>query len=85
MVFAVVTLIAPEAIAFGDVRLAGVVGSALRWWGLGTVELGLIVGFVAAAAVSVTLIGLGRLARDAPLPLGSWLAFGARVAIWVVA
>lgn len=85
VVFALVTLLAPKAMAFGDVRLAGVVGSALGWWGLGTVALGLIIGFIAASVFSVALIGLGRLARDAPLPLGSWLAFGAGVAIWVVA
>jgi leader peptidase (prepilin peptidase)/N-methyltransferase len=35
VVFALVTLVAPKAMAFGDVRLAGVVGSALGWWGLG--------------------------------------------------
>jgi len=44
-VFAVLHLVAPSAIAFGDARPAGPVGTALGWWGGSTVIVGLTTGF----------------------------------------
>ncbi len=71
--------------AFGDVRLAGLAGTVLGWWGTGAVAAGLIVGFVTAGIGSVALIGAGRASRDSPVPLGSWVAFGTAITVWVVA
>jgi leader peptidase (prepilin peptidase)/N-methyltransferase len=62
-----------NGLSFGDVRLLGLVGSTLGWWGLGAVAGGLIAGFVAAAIVSAALIGLGRATRHTEVSLGSWL------------
>jgi len=81
-VFAVLHLAAPSAIAFGDARLAGPVGTALGWWGGTTVIAGLTAGFVAAAVVSLILIAVGRLERRGSVPLGTYLAAGAAIVVW---
>ncbi len=83
--FAVISLVAPKAMAFGDVRLAGLAGSALGWWGTAAVVGGLAVSFMAAGIVSVALIVAGRASLDTPVPLGSWLAAGTLITIWAVA
>jgi leader peptidase (prepilin peptidase)/N-methyltransferase len=82
-IFAVLHLVAPAAIAFGDARIAGPVGTALGWWGGTTVIIGLTAGFVAAAIVSLILIAAGRLERQGSVPLGTYLGAGAAIVVWV--
>lgn len=81
-VFAVLHLVAPSAIAFGDARLAGPVGTALGCWGGSTVIAGLTTGFVAAAVVSLILIAGGRLEAQRSVPLGIYLGAGAGIVVW---
>jgi leader peptidase (prepilin peptidase) / N-methyltransferase len=81
-IFAALHLAAPSSMAFGDVRLAGPVGTALGWWGASTVVVGVAAGFVTAAAVSVILLGLGRLDRRGSVPLGTYLGVGTALAVW---
>ena len=80
-VFAVLHLVAPSAIAFGDARLAGPVGTALGGWGGSTVIVGLTTGFVAAVA-SLILIAGGRLEAQRSVPLGIYLGAGAGIVVW---
>ena len=82
-IFAILHLAVPSSIAFGDARLVAPVGTALGWWGGSTVILGLTVGLVAAAIVSLILLALGRLKRRGSIPLGSYLGTGTAIVVWV--
>lgn len=73
----------PDAMAFGDARIAGPVGTALGWWGGTTVIIGLTPGFVAAGTASLILIAAGRLERRGSLPLGTYLGAGTAIVVWV--
>jgi leader peptidase (prepilin peptidase)/N-methyltransferase len=74
-------LVSPRGMGFGDVRLAGLLGAALGWLGLGHVLLGLFLGFLTASAISLTLIGLKLRSRKDRIPFGPFLALGAVLAV----
>ena len=71
----------PRGMAFGDVRLAAVIGAYEAWIGYGHVVLALFLAFIAAAAVGgFLIISRRRGAKDA-VPFGPFLAFGAMTAV----
>ncbi|HEX5469330.1 MAG TPA: prepilin peptidase [Gaiellaceae bacterium] len=73
-------LVYPAGLGLGDVKLGLLLGASLG----GAVVLGLLVGTLAAAAAAVAvLIREGSAGRKASLPLGTFLAFGAIVALFV--
>ena len=61
----------------GDVKLAGLLGLALGWWGWTALFTGTFLGWLLAAVVRVALRTTGRVERDDPMPLGPFLAMGA--------
>jgi leader peptidase (prepilin peptidase)/N-methyltransferase len=69
-----------SALAFGDVRLGLPVGTALGWFGLHTVLTGVLISAVMAAAFGAVVFLRGH-RRDALVPFGTFLAFGAVVAV----
>lgn len=77
----IVHLINPRGMAFGDVRLAGVIGVYTGWISAGHVFLGLFTGFLAGAVVGGTLILTKRRGAKDPVPFGPFLAFGAMFAV----
>jgi leader peptidase (prepilin peptidase)/N-methyltransferase len=77
----VIHLINPRGMAFGDVRLAAVIGAFTGWIGYDHVFLGLFAGFVAAAVVGVFFIATRRRTAKDPVPFGPFLALGAMVAV----
>ena len=79
----VVHLINPRGMAFGDVRLAAVIGIYTGWLGYGHVFLGLFTGFLAGAVVGGLLIVTRRRGAKDPVPFGPFLAFGAMTAVLV--
>ncbi len=74
---------APKGMGFGDVRLAGVLGVALGWLGLGHVFVGLFLGFLTSSVISLALIGLKIRSRKDRIPFGPFLALGAVLAIFL--
>ncbi|HEX2040141.1 MAG TPA: prepilin peptidase [Acidimicrobiales bacterium] len=76
-------VVSPKGMGFGDVRLAGLLGVALGWLGLGHVFLGLFLGFLLASVLGVALIALRLRSRKDRLPFGPFLALGAFVAFFV--
>jgi leader peptidase (prepilin peptidase)/N-methyltransferase len=77
----VIHLINPRGMAFGDVRLAAVIGAYEGWIGYGHVALALFLAFIAAAVIGGFLIvARKRGAKDA-VPFGPFLAFGAMTAV----
>ena len=73
----VMHLINPKGMAFGDVRLAAVIGVYEGWLGLNHVVLALFLGFVAAAVVGGAVIVTRRRGAKDPVPFGPFLAVGA--------
>lgn len=65
----------PGAFGGGDVKLAGLVGAHLGWWGLEAVASGIGVGFLAAGVAAVGV--LAARGRGVDLPLGPFLLGGA--------
>lgn len=79
----VIHVVSPKGMGFGDVRLAGLLGVALGWLGIGHVFLGLFLGFLLASLLGVALIALRLRSRKDRLPFGPFLAAGALVAVLV--
>lgn len=75
-------LVQPQGMGFGDVRLAGMIGVYLGWLSLGSVALGLVLGFVLAAVVGVGLMAAGRAGRKTRVPFAPFLAAGAMVSVF---
>lgn len=69
-----------EALGFGDVKLAVLVGLLAGWPG---VVVALAVGALAGAAVSMLLLGLGSATRQTFIPFGVFIVTGAVVALLV--
>jgi leader peptidase (prepilin peptidase)/N-methyltransferase len=81
--FFVIHFLNPNWMAFGDVRLAGLIGLALGWLGAGIALLGIFLGFLLGAIVGVALILSKRIDAKAHIPFGVFLALGAFIAIFV--
>jgi len=66
-----------EGLGLGDVKLAGVLAALLGWFGWYEAVLGLLTGFVLAAAASLVLIALRRLRLSSAIPFGPAMLLGA--------
>lgn len=67
-----------EALGFGDVKLAALIGLVVGWPG---VVAALLVAALVGAAVSVFLLGMGTATRRTFIPFGIFLAGGAALAL----
>jgi leader peptidase (prepilin peptidase)/N-methyltransferase len=76
-----VHMASPRGMGFGDVRLAGLIGMILGWLSIGHVLLGLFLGFLAGAVVSVALVLVRARGRNDKVPFGPFLALGAVAAV----
>lgn len=65
----------------GDVRLAGLIGLALGYWGWALVVLGLSLGFVLGGCFAVLAIATGRASLRSHIPFGPFMLGGALVAL----
>lgn len=70
-------LLAPASFGFGDVKLGGVLGGYLGWFGWQHVYCGLVAGFVLGSVTAVVLIGTGRASLKSAMPFGPMLVLGA--------
>lgn len=69
------------SMGLGDVKLAGLVGLVLGWFGWVTVLTGVVVAFGGAAVVGVALLLLRRGRWSTHIPFGPALVLGAEVAL----
>ncbi|HEY7983314.1 MAG TPA: A24 family peptidase [Ktedonobacterales bacterium] len=67
-----------EALGFGDVKLAALVGIAIGWPGIVSA---LFLAALFGAAISMALLGLGRVSARTYIPFGTFLSVGAAVAL----
>ncbi len=79
--FAVLHLISPRSMGFGDVRLSFLLGLALGYLGWKFVVLGLFLGFLYGAIIGVLLIVVRLRTRNDHVPFGPFLAAGALTAL----
>jgi leader peptidase (prepilin peptidase)/N-methyltransferase len=81
LVAAGVAALAPEALGFGDVKLLGVLGLILGWFGWGMLLGGIFLGLLTGGVVSVVLLATRRAGWRTALPFGPPLLAGAVLAL----
>jgi leader peptidase (prepilin peptidase)/N-methyltransferase len=74
--FFVMWFVAPRAMAFGDVRLAGLLGLALGWLGYTQLVLGILTAFF-LMSVGGILLSVTRVFHKKHVPFGPFLVVGA--------
>lgn len=75
-VFFVMWFVAPRAMAFGDVRLSGLLGLALGWLGYAQLVLGILTAFF-LMSLGGTLLSVTRVFHKKHVPFGPFLVAGA--------
>jgi leader peptidase (prepilin peptidase) / N-methyltransferase len=78
--FALLALIHPAGLGWGDVKLSGVLGLYLGWLGPAAVAAGLLGAFVLAALAGLGLIAAGRATRKSQIPFGPFM-LGSAIAV----
>jgi len=74
-------LIYPKGMGFGDVKLAGVLGAALGWFGWGHLLVGSFAAFLLGGVLSIILLLIGKAKRGTGIPFGPWMILGAGVGV----
>ncbi len=74
-------LISPRGMGMGDVKLAGVIGLMLGWYGWAALAVGALAAFILGGLVGVALIAARRASRNTGIPFGPWMLGGAWVGI----
>jgi leader peptidase (prepilin peptidase) / N-methyltransferase len=77
----VAALISPGGMGFGDVKLLGLLGLLLGWFGWSVLGLGVVLGFVVGALGTVVLLALRRAGWRSEVALGPSLLLGAALAL----
>lgn len=81
-VYAVLFLIMLVAsFGFGDVKLGGVLGAYLGWFGWSAVYYGVLAGFIVGAVVAVALLAARKATRKTAIAFGPWMTLGALVVL----
>ncbi|MGK5171889.1 prepilin peptidase [Geodermatophilus sp. CPCC 205761] len=78
---ALVALVSPRGLGFGDVKLLGLLGLVLGWVGWGALLAGVFLGLLTGALVSLALLATGRAGWRSALPFGPPLLVGAVLAL----
>ncbi|HUO49513.1 MAG TPA: A24 family peptidase [Acidimicrobiales bacterium] len=79
--FYLVHFVVPKGMGFGDVRLAGVVGFATGWLGLGHAFFAFAMAFLLGAFVGIGVMIATGGGRKTKVPFGPFLAVGAALAV----
>jgi len=82
--YAVLWFVRPGGMGLGDVKLAGVLGLYLGWWGWDALAVGGFLAFLLGGLVSLPLLLSGRAGRRTAIPFGPSM-LGAALAALVVA
>jgi len=83
--FVLQVLVYPAGMGWGDVKLSGIVGLYLGWFGAGAVIAGLLGGYLLAALTGIGLIATRRATRKSHLPFGPFMLAGALTVIVIPA
>ncbi len=80
--YALVWLVYPAGMGFGDVKLAGVVGLYLAWLGWDQLVVGAFAAFVVGAVVSVAIVAARGGNRKTRVPFGPFMLIGLLIGIY---
>lgn len=81
--YLVMALVYPAGMGFGDVKLAGVLGAVMAWFGWGALGVGAFAAFALGGVYSLGLILARRAGRKSGIPFGPWMILGAVVGVLV--
>ncbi len=81
-VYLVLVLIYPTGMGLGDVKLAGVLGLYLGFFGWGSLLSGFFAPFLLGGLFAIGLLVAGRVGRKSGIPFGPWMVLGAFVGIF---
>ncbi|NIZ89850.1 prepilin peptidase [Kineococcus rubinsiae] len=81
----VLWFVRPGGMGLGDVKLAGVLGLYLGWWGWDALAVGGFLAFVVGGLVSLPLLLSGRAGRRTAIPFGPSMLVAALAALVVAA
>jgi leader peptidase (prepilin peptidase)/N-methyltransferase len=81
LIGAAAAAISPDALGFGDVKLLGVLGLLLGWFGWGVLLAGVFLGLLTGALVSLVLLVTRRAGWRTAVPFGPPLMMGAVLAL----
>ena len=73
----------PAGMGFGDVKLAGVLGTYTAWLGWGTWAVGVFLGFLLGGVFGVALLLAKKGGRKTAVPFGPFMLLGVLVAVLV--
>lgn len=79
--YLVLALISPRGMGMGDVKLAGVIGLMLGWFGWAALAVGALAAFLLGGLAALVLIVARRARRTTGIPFGPWMLGGAWVGI----
>lgn len=80
--YGLIWLIRPDALGFGDVRLAVLTGAALGWVSFGSAVVAVLLTYFIMSAVFAPLMILGKVSKKSTVPMGPWIIFGSTLAIF---
>lgn len=80
-VYFLIVLAYPRGMGFGDVKLAGLLGLYLGWWGWAELAVGWFAAFLLGGLFALVLLLLGRAGRGTAVPFGPWMLLGAVVGL----
>lgn len=78
---ALVAAISPQGLGFGDVKLLGMLGLLLGWFGWSVLAAGVLLGLVAGALVALALLAARRAGWRTAVAFGPSLLTGAALAL----
>lgn len=81
--FLLLAVLQPAGIGWGDVKLSGVLGFYLGWFGIAALIAGLFAAFALTALTGLALMVAGRASRKSHLPLGAFMVAAALAVIAV--
>jgi leader peptidase (prepilin peptidase) / N-methyltransferase len=80
--YALVWLVYPAGMGFGDVKLAGVVGLYLAWLGWDQLVVGAFAAFLVGAVVSIAIVAIAGGGRKTRVPFGPFMLIGLLIGIY---
>ncbi len=81
LLFFALRLVRPRVVRAGDVRLGGLAGTVLGWFGWPNLVVGVLSALVLAAVLGIALVLARRARRKAGILLGPWILAGAWIGI----
>jgi len=81
VVYGAAHLVYPRGMGRGDVKLAGLLGLYLAWFGWAQLAVGWFAGFLLGGIFSVVLLATRRAGPRSGIPYGPWMLLGAGVGL----